>query len=92
MNPGPGSNTCFLTTHAWSPCVCQPLALKFPYSLAITADQARLRDEYNLDSMDALGLLAAVQERAGASIPEADYARMHGITELLDYLEPRAAR
>ncbi|MCC5810850.1 MAG: hypothetical protein JJU06_10795 [Ectothiorhodospiraceae bacterium] len=42
--------------------------------------------------MDALGLLAAVQERAGASIPEADYARMHGITELLDYLEPRAAR
>ncbi|MCC5810892.1 MAG: acyl carrier protein [Ectothiorhodospiraceae bacterium] len=55
-------------------------------------DQARLRDEYDLDSMDALNLLTAVHKRAGVSIPEADYARMHSISELLDYLEPRAAR
>lgn len=55
-------------------------------------DQARLRDEYDLDSMDALNLLTALHKRVRVSIPEAEYARMHSISELLDYLEPRVAR
>ncbi len=55
-------------------------------------DQARLRDEYDLDSMDALNLLAALHKRVGVNIPEADYARMHSVSQLLDYLEPRLAR
>ncbi|MCC5859658.1 MAG: acyl carrier protein [Ectothiorhodospiraceae bacterium] len=55
-------------------------------------DQARLRDEYDLDSMDALNLLTALHKRLAVNIPEADYARMHSLSQLLDYLEPRLAR
>ncbi|EWG98704.1 acyl carrier protein [Halomonas sp. BC04] len=52
-------------------------------------DEARLRDEYDLDSMDALNLLTAVHQRLGVNIPEREYARMHSLQALLDYLEPR---
>lgn len=52
-------------------------------------DCARLRDEYDLDSMDALNLLSAVHQRLGVNIPESDYAGMHTLKDLLDYLEPR---
>lgn len=52
-------------------------------------DRAHLRDEYDLDSMDVLNLLTALHKRLGVSIPETDYARMHTLQELLDYLEPR---
>ncbi|MDI5936492.1 acyl carrier protein [Halomonas kalidii] len=55
-------------------------------------DRARLRDEYDLDSMDALNLLTAVHQRLGVNIPASDYARMHSLQELLDYLEPRIER
>ncbi|WP_445003120.1 acyl carrier protein [Halomonas mongoliensis] len=52
-------------------------------------DRARLRDEYDLDSMDALNLLTALHQRLGVSIPESDYAALHSLQALLDYLEPR---
>nr|WP_267956338.1 acyl carrier protein [Halomonas sp. MCCC 1A17488] len=52
-------------------------------------DRARLRDEYDLDSMDALNLLTAVHQRLGVNIPESDYARMQNLQALLDYLETR---
>lgn len=55
-------------------------------------DRARLRDEYDLDSMDALNLLTALHQRLGVDIPESDYARMQSLQELLDYLEPRVSR
>lgn len=54
-------------------------------------DRARLRDEYDLDSMDALNLLTALHQRLGVSIPESDYAGLHSLQALLDYLEPRLA-
>lgn len=54
-------------------------------------DHVPLRDEYDLDSMDALNLLAAVHKRLGISIPEKDYARMHTLGELLDYIEQKGA-
>lgn len=50
-------------------------------------DNAHLQDEYDLDSMDALNLAEAVHERLGVNIPDQDYARMHCVAELLDYLE-----
>lgn len=53
---------------------------------ANVGDNARLRDEYDLDSMDALNLLTALHQRLGISIPERDYARMHTIGDLLEYL------
>jgi len=52
-------------------------------------DRARLRDEYDLDSMDALNLLTALHQRLGVTIPEIDYAGLHSLQALLDYLEPR---
>src|SRR5690606_30813546 len=54
-------------------------------------DDASLRDEYDLDSMDALNLLKALHGRLAVDIPEREYARMRGIGDLLDYLEPRLA-
>jgi acyl carrier protein len=54
-------------------------------------DTANLRDEYDLDSMDALNLLEALHRRLAVDIPEKDYARMRTLGELLDYLEPRVA-
>lgn len=53
-------------------------------------EQAHLQDEYDLDSMDLLDLATSVHERLGVDIPEQDYARMHSVAELLDYLETRA--
>lgn len=52
-------------------------------------DQASLRDEYDLDSVDALNLLTALHKRLGVNIPEADYGRLHSLQDLLDYLGPR---
>lgn len=52
-------------------------------------DNANLQDEYDLDSMDTLTLAERVHKRLGVNIPEQDYARMHCIAELLDYLEKR---
>jgi len=60
--------------------------------LATLDERASLRDEYDLDSMDALNLLTALHRRLGVDIPETDYARMHSLQALLDYLEPRALR
>lgn len=57
--------------------------------LASFDDNANLQDEYDLDSMDALNLAAAVHKRLGVNIPDQDYARMHCVAELLDYLEKR---
>jgi acyl carrier protein len=53
-------------------------------------DAAHLRDEYDLDSMDALNLLKALHRRLAIDIPERDYARMRSIDDLLAFLEPRA--
>lgn len=49
-------------------------------------DDTRLRDEYDLDSMDALNLLTALHQRLGVNIPEREYAKMHTLGDLLDYL------
>lgn len=52
-------------------------------------DTANLQDTYDLDSMDVLNLAEALHKRMGVNIPDQDYARMHCIAELLDYLEKR---
>lgn len=55
-------------------------------------DNARLRDEYDLDSMDAMNLLTAIHERLGINISERDYARMHTLGDLLDYIGEHSQR
>lgn len=53
--------------------------------------RASLREEYDLDSMDALNLLLALHKRLKVSIPEADAARLHSVVDLVNYIEQRRA-
>jgi len=53
-------------------------------------EAVHLREEYDLDSMDAMNLLMALHKRLKINIPEQEYARMKSLAELLDYLERRS--
>lgn len=48
-----------------------------------------LRDEVDLDSMDWLRFLAALHQRLGVNIPEADYQQLTTMDVLLAYLAKR---
>ncbi|MFP1631903.1 acyl carrier protein [Zhengella sp. ZM62] len=48
-----------------------------------------LREEFDIDSMDFLNLVAALSELTGAPMPESDYAQMGSVNALLAYLEDR---
>jgi acyl carrier protein len=48
-----------------------------------------LRDEVDLDSMDWLRFLAALHQRLGVNIPEADYQQLTTLDVLLVYLQRR---
>jgi acyl carrier protein len=48
-----------------------------------------LRDQVDLDSMDWLNFLVALHERFRVEIPEADYAKLGTLDELLAYLARR---
>jgi len=50
-----------------------------------------LRDEVDLDSMDWLRFLAALHQRLGVNIPEADYQQLTTMNVLLAYLQQRLA-
>jgi acyl carrier protein len=49
-----------------------------------------LRDQLDIDSMDSLNFLIAVHEQLQVDIPEADWARLQTIDELVDYIGARA--
>lgn len=56
-------------------------------------DPARaLRHQVDLDSMDWLNVLVALHERLGVQIPEADYARLSTLDQLVGYLSARIGR
>lgn len=48
-----------------------------------------LRDEVDLDSMDWLRFLAALHQRLGVDIPEADYQKLTTLDALIAYLRQR---
>jgi len=50
-----------------------------------------LRDEVDLDSMDWLRYLAALHQRLGVNIPEADYQLLVSLDALVAYLRRRLA-
>ena len=50
---------------------------------------ARLRDELDLDSLDFLNLVQALQDSTGVAIPEADYRSVDSLQELVAYLQAR---
>jgi acyl carrier protein len=45
-----------------------------------------LRDQFDIDSMDSLNFLVAVHELLDVDIPEADWARLQTIDELVEYI------
>ncbi len=47
---------------------------------------ARIRDQLDIDSMDALNFLIAVNAELGIDIPEADYAHLATISAIVEYL------
>ena len=48
-----------------------------------------LRDQVDLDSMDWLNFLVAVHGKVGVDIPEADYAKLVTLDDLLAYLKSK---
>ena len=46
-----------------------------------------LRDQVDLDSMDWLNFLIGLHEKLKVDIPEADYARLVTLGDVLDYLK-----
>jgi acyl carrier protein len=49
------------------------------------------REEAELDSMDFLGVLTAVQEATGIEVPETDYAQIITIDRFTEYLTAKLA-
>lgn len=47
---------------------------------------APLRKQIDLDSMDWLNVLAAIHERLGVNIPEADYGKLATLDSIVVYL------
>ena len=50
----------------------------------------RIRDQIDIDSMDALNFLIAVHEETGVDIPESDYPKLASIDSIVAYLALRA--
>ena len=48
-----------------------------------------LRNQVDLDSMDWLNFLIGLHQRLGVNIPEADYAQLVTLDNVLDYLQAR---
>jgi acyl carrier protein len=51
-----------------------------------------LRTQVDLDSMDWLNVLVGLHQRFGVDIPEADYARLVSLQDIVDYLAARLPR
>jgi acyl carrier protein len=52
-------------------------------------DERPLRRQVELDSMDWLRVIVGWHERFGVDIPEADYARLHSVRAVVDYMLER---
>jgi len=50
-----------------------------------------LRDQVDLDSMDWLNFLVALNERLKIEIPEADYRKLGTLDQIVEYLARKAA-
>lgn len=51
------------------------------------ADDVDLREELDLDSMDFLNVLIAVERATGVTVPERDYPQVRTLAALLAYVE-----
>jgi acyl carrier protein len=49
----------------------------------------RVRDQLDIDSMDLLNFVIAVDERFGVDIPERDYTKLRTMNDMVEYLSSR---
>ena len=54
-------------------------------------DDALLRDQVDLDSMDWLNFLVSVHKRLHVDIPEADYRKLCTLADVVRYVQEHAA-
>ncbi len=47
------------------------------------------RDQYEMDSIDYLNLVLALEKRLGIKIPEVDYPKLSSLDGCVSYLAPR---
>ena len=52
---------------------------------------ALLREDLELDSMDILNLVVAINETTGIDVPEQDYGELTTVAAIARYLDARAA-
>jgi acyl carrier protein len=50
-----------------------------------------IQQEFDIDSMDFLNYITALDERLGVNVPESDYAKVATLSGALAYLTPRLA-
>jgi acyl carrier protein len=55
------------------------------------ADDAELREELEIDSIDVLNLAIALHEATGVDVPERDYAELSTLRRAVAYLRGRVA-
>ena len=51
----------------------------------------RIRDQLDIDSMDLLNFVIAIDEQLGIDIPERDYAKLRTLNDCVRYLQARMA-
>ncbi|HEU4702161.1 MAG TPA: phosphopantetheine-binding protein [Conexibacter sp.] len=54
-------------------------------------DDAQLREQLDLDSLDVQNLVAALHERLGVDVPERDYAKLDTLGACVAYLATHGA-
>jgi acyl carrier protein len=54
-------------------------------------DDVRLRDQVDLDSMDWLSFLRGIHRRLHVDIPEADYASLRTLADVVGYVDKKAS-
>jgi acyl carrier protein len=52
---------------------------------------ANLRDQLDIDSMDSLNFAIGIHEQLHVDIPEADWARLYTVDEVVDYVVEKTA-
>ena len=69
--------------------LCQIAPEVDPKTLAM---ERPLRRQIDLDSIDWLNFLLGLEQRCGLTIPEADYASLTSLNDVLDYLQSRRVK
>jgi len=59
-----------------------------PATLRFDSD---LREQVDIDSMDSLNFAIGIHEQLQVDIPEADWARLYTLDEVIDYVAEKAA-